>query len=132
MTVIACGALVWRRTFAGDLELLVAHRPRYDDWSFAKGKLDPGETIEDCARREVVEETGLTVVLGERLPDVTYRDRKNRDKVVHYWAATVLGGAFVANDEVDEIRWVDAATARSLLSYERDVSLIAKLEETLR
>ena len=66
--VVACGAVVWRRGLNDALEVLVVHRPRYDDWSFAKGKIDRGETIEDCARREVFEETGFAITLGTRLP----------------------------------------------------------------
>jgi 8-oxo-dGTP pyrophosphatase MutT (NUDIX family) len=121
--VIACGALVGRSTDGVD-EVLIVHRPRYDDWSFPKGKLDPGETIEECAVREVMEETGFDVILGERMDDVRYVDRKGRPKVVHYWRASVAGGSFVANDEVDELRWVDTPTAASLLTYERDLELL--------
>lgn len=123
--IVACGALV-RRHIDGTSEVLVVHRPRYDDWSFPKGKLDAGETIEECAIREVMEETGFDVILGERLDDVHYVDRKGRLKVVHYWRATVAGGSFVANDEVDEVRWLDVATAASLLTYDRDQSLLAQ------
>ncbi len=123
--VVACGALV-ERTVAGVTEVLVVHRPRYDDWSFPKGKIEPGETIEDCATREVMEETGFDVILGERLTDVRYVDRKGRPKVVHYWRAVVAGGSFVANDEVDELRWVEADTAATMLTYARDSELLAQ------
>jgi 8-oxo-dGTP pyrophosphatase MutT (NUDIX family) len=122
--VVACGALV-ERTVDGVGEVLVVHRPRYDDWSFPKGKLDPGESIEECAIREVMEETGFDVILGERLDDVQYVDRKGRPKVVHYWRAIVAGGSFVANDEVDELRWVDIVTAAGLLTYARDRELLS-------
>lgn len=121
--IVACGALVLRHVDAV-VEVLLVHRPRYDDWSFPKGKLDPGETIEDCALREVNEETGFDVILGDRLDDVRYVDRKGRPKVVHYWRAVVAGGSFVANDEVDEVRWVDVVTAAELLTYERDQALL--------
>jgi 8-oxo-dGTP pyrophosphatase MutT (NUDIX family) len=123
--VVACGALV-ERTVAGVVEVLVVHRPRYDDWSFPKGKLDSGETIEQCATREVMEETGFDVILGERLDDVRYVDRKGRPKIVHYWRAVVAGGAFVANDEVDELRWVTADAAATLLTYARDLELLTQ------
>ena len=141
--VVACGAVVWRRSMdgttgtAGAVEVLVVHRPRYDDWSFAKGKLDTGETLEDCARREVIEETGFAVELGSALPDVTYIDRKGRPKVVHYWAAqvskdsTVSPAEFVANDEVDEIRWLVPDKARLLLSYARDAELLTAFAEAV-
>jgi 8-oxo-dGTP pyrophosphatase MutT (NUDIX family) len=131
MSVVACGALVWRRDHVGALEVLVVHRPHYDDWSFAKGKLDPGESLQECAQREVFEETGYSVELGSALPDVFYRDRKDRAKVVHYWAATVVAGSFVANDEVDEIRWVTPRAAVGLLSYARDAELLEDLGKAL-
>ena len=127
--VVACGAIVWRRNEQSAVEVLVVHRPRYDDWSFAKGKLDRGETIEACALREVVEETGLRVVLGDRLPDVDYVDRRGRNKVVHYWAATLEQSTesslpFTPNDEVDELRWLNTSIARATLTYARDAELL--------
>jgi 8-oxo-dGTP pyrophosphatase MutT (NUDIX family) len=123
--VVACGALV-ERTVDGVPEVLIVHRPRYDDWSLPKGKLDPGETIEACAVREVLEETGYDVTLGERLPDIRYVDRKGRPKVVHYWRARVSGGTFLVNDEVDEIRWLEPAAAAALLTYARDRELLGE------
>lgn len=105
--------------------VLVVHRPRYDDWSFPKGKLDPGETVEECALREVLEETGLRCELGAELASARYRDRHGRDKLVRYWAMTATGGSFEPNDEVDEIRWCEAAEAAALLSYRRDVEILA-------
>lgn len=121
--VVAAGVLIERHTPEGR-DVLVVHRPRYDDWSFPKGKLDPGETIEECARREVLEETGLVVSLGERLIDIEYRDRKGRPKVVHWWRGTVVSGTFAPNEEVDEVRWVSPNVARALLSYPRDADLL--------
>lgn len=125
--VHAAGGIPWRRVADGSLEVVVVHRPRYDDWSFPKGKLDPGESFEQAAVRELAEETGFTVDLGVELPVVTYVDRNGRSKVVRWWAMTVLGGDFVANDEVDELVWmpVDAAAAR--LTYPTDRDLLAPL-----
>ena len=100
--------------------LLLVHRPRYDDWSFPKGKLDAGETLEECALREVAEETGFTCDLGEPVSTIRYVDNKGRDKVVHYWRMTPQEGSFEANDEVDEIRWVTPDEAGELLSYAHD------------
>lgn len=122
--VLAAGAVIWRAGDADVVEVLVVHRPRYDDWSFAKGKCDPGESFEQTALREVQEETGLDVELGRPLPDVRYRDHEDRPKLVRYWTATVTGGAFVANDEVDEIRWLPVAEAAALLSYAHDRDLL--------
>jgi 8-oxo-dGTP pyrophosphatase MutT (NUDIX family) len=124
--VKASGGVVWRRAADGSLELVVVHRPRYDDWSLPKGKLDPGESWEECALREVAEEVGLDCRLGEELPPVGYRDNKGRAKAVRYWLMEpVDGGApFTPNDEVDEMRWVDAETAEALLSYPHDAELV--------
>ena len=109
--VAAAGGAVWRRTPAGAVEVVLVHRPRYDDWSLPKGKLDAGETWEAAALREVEEEVGLRCRLGEELPPVGYRDNKGRAKVVRYWLmeADDDGAPFTPNDEVDEMRWVDAA-----------------------
>lgn len=121
--VRAAGCVVWRRR-AGDVEVLVVHRPRYDDWSFPKGKLDPGETDAACAVREVEEETGITGTIGTELPGTRYVDRKGRDKVVRYWELAADDAPFVPNDEVDEVRWLTPAEARRLLSYDRDRAVL--------
>ena len=112
--VKASGGVVWRRAAGGALELVVVHRPRYDDWSLPKGKLDPGESWEDAALREVEEEVGLRCRLGAELPPVCYRDNKGRAKVVRYWLMEPEDDAapFTPNDEVDEMRWVDVADGR--------------------
>ncbi len=119
--VIAAGGVVWRHASDGELHVLVVHRPKYMDWTFPKGKLEPTDAdIADCARREVREETGYDVGLGAPLPTTTYRDAKSRPKRVHYWAMPVRGGAFVANPEVDEARWLPVVEARAQLTYEHD------------
>lgn len=122
--VRAAGGVIWRRR-GGRVETAVVHRPRYDDWTLPKGKLDDGETLEDCARREILEETGIAVELGEhvrttRYP-VTAKGGRPATKVVDYWLARPVDEpVFSSNDEVDELRWCDAADAAALLSYARD------------
>jgi len=123
----AAGGVVTR---AGDddTEVVVVHRPRYDDWSFPKGKLDPGETFEDAALREVHEETGLVCKLGAELASAKYEDNKGRPKVVRYWLMQVVDDpGFEPNDEVDELRWLSPAAARDLLTYARDRDLLRSL-----
>ena len=104
--------------------MALVHRPKYDDWTFPKGKLDRGESFEEAALREVREETGFECELGEELESTRYHDRHGRPKVVRWWTMTVLGGEFAPNDEVDEVRWVTPAEARELLTYERDRDLV--------
>jgi 8-oxo-dGTP pyrophosphatase MutT (NUDIX family) len=124
--VKASGGVVWRRAGDGSIELVVVHRPRYDDWSLPKGKLGPGESWEECALREVAEEVGLRCRLGAELPPVSYCDNKGRAKVVRYWLMEpVDGGApFTPNDEVDAMRWVGLEDAAALLSYPHDAELV--------
>ncbi len=122
--VWAAGGVVWRTGTTGQPEMLLVHRPKYDDWTFAKGKLDPGENSETAAVREVEEETGLRCVLGQELCTTRYLDRKGRVKAVRYWAMTVVGGAFTPNDEVDETCWLDIEAARGRLSYGRDEAVL--------
>lgn len=122
--VRAAGGVVVRRR-NGSPEVLLVHRPRYDDWSLPKGKVEPGETLEAAALREVAEETGLRCELGEPLPEpAPYVDNRGRVKSVSYWMMTVIGGEFEPNGEVDEIRWCTAAQAAELLSYERDCPVV--------
>jgi 8-oxo-dGTP pyrophosphatase MutT (NUDIX family) len=116
----AAGGVVMR-----DGQLALVHRPRYDDWTLPKGKLDPGESFEDAALREVAEETGLLARLARELPDVEYEVR-GRPKVVRYWLMEVEDETpFVPGEEVDEVRWVDPAEALSLLTYDRDREVLA-------
>ena len=125
--VRAAGGVVWRRGAQGEIEVAVVHRPRYDDWSLPKGKLDEGEGFLDAAVREVLEETGLEVAVGSELPEVRYRDQRGRPKVVRYWAMEATGGRFEANDEVDELRWLAPTEAAEALTYPHDVELLASL-----
>ena len=119
--VAAAGGVVWRLGVAGDVEVLLVHRPKYHDWSLPKGKRDPGETDEQCALREVAEETGLACALGPELAVVSsYIDRKGRPKEVRWWVMSIVEGVFSPTEEVDEIRWLSLDRARRLLTYDRD------------
>ena len=120
--VKAAGGVVRR-----DGRIAVVHRPRYDDWSLPKGKLDPGETWEEAALREVREETGLECSLGAELSSTRYHDRKGRAKLVRYWLMDPVGGEFEPNDETDELRWLTPAEAAALLTYPRDQELAQEI-----
>jgi 8-oxo-(d)GTP phosphatase len=117
--VRAAGGVV-RRVGPSGVEVLLVHRPRYDDWTFPKGKAQPGETDEETAVREVAEETGITARLGAELPTTQYRDSRGRPKVVRYWTMQSESGSFEPHDEVDEIKWQPTAVAAEELSYHRD------------
>ena len=123
--VVAAGAVVTRR--GG--EVLLVHRPRYDDWSFPKGKRDPGEHVVATAVREVSEETGLRVRLGPPLESQRYRTG-DRAKRVHYWTARVVGdddvSGYAVNEEIDQVRWVPWQEAEQLLSYDHDRETLAE------
>jgi 8-oxo-dGTP pyrophosphatase MutT (NUDIX family) len=125
--VKASGGVVWRRGPNG-VEVAVVHRPRYDDWSLPKGKLDPGESWEAAALREVQEETGIRSRLGDELTPTAYNDNKGRPKVVRYWLMEALDGDFVPSDEVDEMRWLPPAEAERLLTYDRDCALLREVQ----
>jgi 8-oxo-dGTP diphosphatase len=130
--VRAGGGVVRRRGPDSGHRYAVVHRPRYDDWSLPKGKVDPGETDEEAALREVEEEAGVRCTLGPELGTACYRDRNGRPKQVRYWLmAPVEGGEpprFRPNQEIDELRWCSAADAGKLLSHEHDRKLIAEAE----
>jgi 8-oxo-dGTP diphosphatase len=121
--VKAAGGVVLR-----DGRIALVHRPRYDDWSLPKGKLDPGESWEECAVREVQEETGLRCTLGRELSSTSYTDRKGRAKVVRYWVMDIAeDDGFTPDDEVDELRWLAPDEAAALLSYPHDAALIEEV-----
>ena len=124
----AAGGAVLRPRQGGGVEICIVHRPKYDDWSLPKGKLDRGESFEQAAVREVLEETGLRCRLLQELPSVTYPDHKGRRKVVRYWLMEPLEDTgFTPNDEVDELRWLEIPAAAALVTYEHDKELVASL-----
>lgn len=127
--VRAAGGVVLRNGAHGNAETLLVHRPAYDDWTLPKGKADPGESDLACALREVEEETGLHCEVGPELASVAYRDGRGRPKRVRYWLMRPAPGeveraAFVANDEIDELRWLPLDAAAALLTYARDRELL--------
>jgi 8-oxo-dGTP diphosphatase len=123
----AAGCLVYRHGEDG-IEVLVAHRPRYDDWDFPKGKLEDGESELECAIRETEEETGYTGDIGDELPADHYVVR-DRDKTVRWWLLRQTGGQFVENDEVDEVVWLSPDAAAKRLSYDHAQKLLTHLPE---
>lgn len=123
--VIAAGAVLWRPDPDTGLPCIaVIHRPRYDDWSLPKGKVDPGENEPVAAVREIWEETGQRAYLGRRLTEVTYPIPEGT-KVVHYWAARAAGGDFIPGDEVDRLEWLSPADAAARLTYPHDRDVLA-------
>ncbi|MGE2835616.1 NUDIX hydrolase [Mycobacterium sp. SMC-4] len=130
-TVLAAGAVLWRPAQGsapqgdGELEVAVIHRPRYDDWSLPKGKVDPGETEPVTAVREIAEETGVHARLGRRLTSVSYPVEEGVKKV-RYWAAKAVGGNFTVNDEVDELKWLPVRQAMDQLEYPQDRKVLRR------
>jgi 8-oxo-dGTP diphosphatase len=121
---------VHRRREDGVEEVLLVHRPAYDDWSFPKGKLEEGEREVEAATREVEEETGLRCRVESELRTTSYRDGRGRPKTVRYWLMTPIGGLLAAANEVDDARFVPLVEARRLLTYDRDVELLDVLADT--
>lgn len=128
MTIYAAGVLCWQEK-AGKLQILLVHREKYNDWGFAKGKLDPGELLPETAVREVMEETGIKVRLGRKLSVISYEVGSKQNKEVHYWASKVTQKAlnqqkFTPNQEIAKVEWHEASQALNLLSYEHDKNLL--------
>lgn len=138
-SVVAAGALVWR-VKEGELQVLAVHRPRYNDWSWPKGKLAKGETLPECAIREVAEETGKQIVLGQPLPTLRYPIGAGKQKVVRYWAAQVVSSeskAVIARPEVksapkhevDRVRWLTVEQAERKITFKDDLRPLEVLVE---
>lgn len=120
----AAGGVLWD-TREGAVRVALIHRPRYDDWSFPKGKLIAGEHVLVAALREVEEETGQRAVIGRSLGEVHYLKDASQ-KVVSYWALRALGGEFVPGDEVDEVLWLRPQDAQRMLTQDRDREVLAR------
>lgn len=126
--VRAAGGVVVRAGSGDEPEVLLVHRPKYDDWTIPKGKLDAGESDLEAAVREVEEETGLHCQVGRELPSVSYNDRNGRSKVVRYWEMTPSSGRFTPSHEVDDARWLPLSAASRFLTYERDRTVLQAVE----
>ena len=123
--VRAAGGIVWRAAPGGGPEIVLVHRDRYDDWTFPKGKLDPGETWEQAAVREVFEETGIVPVLGPEVASTEYVDSKGRPKQARYWAMAVAADTgFAPDDEISAREWVHVDDVPTRLTYDRDTAVI--------
>ncbi len=122
----AAGGVVMREG-----RVVLVHRPRYDDWTLPKGKLDSSESFEQAAVREVQEETGLRGRMVRELPPISYKVG-NRDKIVRYWLMDVEhDGPFVPNDETDELRWVPVDEAMQVLTYDRDRDVLRAVADAM-
>lgn len=122
----AAGGVIWRSGAAG-VEILQVHRPKYGDWTFPKGKVENDESLLECARREVWEETGVTPVVGRYLGRISYRKWSGRPKEVDYWAMRADRVAFVPSAEVDRIRWLDESALTAQVSYRTERELVDAL-----
>jgi len=129
--IVAAGGVVWRRDLDGEVEVLLVHRPRYDDWSLPKGKLEEGEALISCAYREVLEETGLSIKLGPYVGSVEYFVPDGL-KHVAYWSASLIedNSSFHPNDEVDQIIWLDLESAVLKATRDSDKSILERFGVT--
>jgi 8-oxo-dGTP pyrophosphatase MutT (NUDIX family) len=122
----AAGGVVCRVGPSGDTQIAVVHRPGYNDWTLPKGKVEPNETPEDCAVREVKEETGLRCEIVRPLGCTAYVDRRGRSKVACYWIMESRSGRFRPTVEVDKLAWLTLDEAVDRLTYDRDKQLITQ------
>ncbi|MFT4796144.1 MAG: 8-oxo-dGTP pyrophosphatase MutT (NUDIX family)/phosphohistidine phosphatase SixA [Aquiluna sp.] len=133
MTVYAAGAVCWRMS-KGEIELAIVFRTKHKDWTFPKGKVDPGELLPETAVREVEEEAGIRIRLGRKLAVIDYELDSGETKEVHYWVSKVKDSAiakskFTANDEIEKVEWFTAKKAMKQLTYDHDRELLAKTLE---
>jgi len=123
----AAGGVLFRTSRRGRDKVAVVYREARGDWTFPKGKLDEGESFEEAALREVVEETGITAVIRRFIGSTNYTHRKGRPKIVAYYLMEAISGEFAPNEEVDELRWITLDEAYELLTWDRDQELIGLL-----
>ena len=123
---VAAGGVVWRMG-DGEVEVLLVHRPKYEDWTFPKGKIESGESLLECALREVWEEAGVTAVVGCYLGRICYYKQNGLPKEVHYWAMRAEDVSFAPSSEVDRIRWVPESTLGEEVSYSTERTIVTRL-----
>ena len=133
--VLAAGGVVWRRV-DDRIQVLLVYRKKFRDLSFAKGKVDPGETFPETAVREIAEETGIRGELGPPLGCVEYHLPSGREKVVHYWAVeatpeAIEASEFTPNKEIAALEWLSLKKARKKVSYPVDREVLTRFEELI-
>lgn len=131
--IYACGGVIIKKDDNSPETFLVGvvHRPKYDDWTLPKGKIEIGEQPVECALREVLEETGHVCRAGEELSSSSYLDAQGKTKLVRYWLMEVTGGSFVPNEEVDSMLWLPLEEAKNKLTYDRDLIVLTSAEPHL-
>jgi 8-oxo-(d)GTP phosphatase len=130
LPILAAGCVIWRRNNSDEIEIAIVHRPRYDDWSFPKGKVELSEPLIACARRESIEETGLDLKIGQFIGDVSYQAEDGL-KLVHYWAAQAMddSGDFIPNSEIDALEWVEISKVSKRLTRDSDKEILKKFKK---
>ena len=128
-TILAAGAVLWRKGEKKKIEVLIIHRPKYDDWTFPKGKAEIGEPLIACAYREVLEETNIETAFGPYLGEVEYLTNDGKKKVSFWSAKVIKEKEFNPNDEVDQLKWVEVTKVKELLTLDTDRKI---LEQFLR
>ncbi len=128
MTIYAAGVVCWREK-DGSFEVLLVRREKYQDWSFPKGKQDPGELLPETAVREVLEETGIRLKLGRKLSIINYQVGTGEEKEVHYWSSKLKPKAwkksvFQPNEEIAKVKWMEISEALAVLTYQHDQKLL--------
>ena len=123
-TILAAGAVLWRKSEKKKIEVLIIHRPKYDDWTFPKGKAEIGEPLIACAYREVLEETNIETAFGPYLGEVEYLTNDGKKKVSFWSAKVVKEKDFKPNTEVDQLKWLEVTKVKELLTLDTDRKIL--------
>lgn len=122
--ILAAGAVLWRKSEKKKIEVLIIHRPKYDDWTFPKGKAEIGEPLIACAYREVLEETNIETAFGPYLGEVEYLTNDGNKKVSFWSAKVVKEKDFKPNTEVDQLKWIEVTKVKELLTLDTDKKIL--------